>query len=66
LFGYEVGKFFGKTWFFQIRENFVKKVWVKNLCFWVKNPIVEAKTGVSEHSEFMEYSEFVLFRIFQK
>jgi len=44
-------------------------------CFWVKNPVFEglgvkvqktgSKTGVSEHSEFMENSEFVLFRTFQ-
>jgi len=40
--------------------------------FWGKNPVFEGfgfkvkKTGVSEHSEFTENSEFVLYRTFQK
>jgi hypothetical protein len=38
----EVQKFFGKTWFFQIRKNFAKKFRNK---FGSKNPVFEAKTG---------------------
>jgi hypothetical protein len=34
--------------------------------FRIKNPVFEAKPGVSKHSEFTEYSEFVLFQTFQK
>jgi len=35
-------------------------------CFGVKNPVLGSKRGVSEHSEFTENSEFVLFQTFQK
>ncbi len=39
---------------------------LRSFVFGSKNPVFEAKTGVSEHSKFMEYSEFVLFQTFQK
>jgi len=46
---------------------------VKNPCFGVKKfgkswetPVLGSKTGVSEYLEFMENSEFVLFRTFRK
>jgi len=32
----------------------------KSLFLGPKKPVFEAKTGVSEHSKFTEYSEFVL------
>jgi len=33
---------------------------------WKPLPVLGSKTGVSEHSEFTEILEFVLFRTFQK
>jgi len=38
----------------------------KKPVFEVKTGGLGSKTGVSEHSKFKEYSEFVLFRTFQK
>jgi len=48
----EVWKFFRNIRFFNSKK------------FWSKNPVLRAKTGVSKHSRFMEYSEFVLFKTF--
>jgi hypothetical protein len=48
-------------------RNFAKKYGIfETPVFGSKNPIFKAKTGVSVNSEFTEYSEFVLFKIFQK
>jgi len=55
----KVRKFFGKTGFSEFAKIHKKK-------FGSKTPVLGSKTGVSEHSEFTEYSKFVLFRIFQK
>ncbi len=71
LFGYQSLEFFLEN---PSSSEFVK-IWQKKFGnkFRSKTPVLEAKTGVlgsktggSEHSKFMEYSKFVLFRIFQK
>jgi len=48
------------------QKKFGNKFKSKPPVFVSKKPVFEAKTGVSEYSEFMEYSELFLFRIFQK
>ncbi len=40
------------------------RVFLTRISLGKKKPVFQAKTGVSEHSRFMEYSEFVLFQTF--
>jgi len=60
--------FFLKTLEFSNSQKFCKKS--LEICsgqkslFWVKNPVFDAKTGVSEYSKLTKISEFVLFQIF--
>jgi len=57
------GIFLENPSFFKFAKILQKKFGNK---FRSKNPVFGPKTGVSDHSKFTEYLEFVLFRIFQK
>jgi len=57
------GNFLEKRGFSKFAKILQKKFGNK---FRSKTPVFEAKTGVSKHYKFTEYSEFVLFQIFKK
>jgi len=48
------------------RKKFGNKFGSKNPVFEAKTGVLGSKTGVSKYFEFKVFSEFVLFRIFQK
>jgi hypothetical protein len=48
-----------------LRKKFGNKYWSITSVFGSKTGVMGSETGVSKHFEFTEYSEFVLFQIFQ-
>jgi hypothetical protein len=73
MFDFQSSEFFQKNPNFLNSRKFRGNSSVIISCFWDKyfgksleTPVVGSKTGVSEHSEFTENLEFVLFLTFQK